>query len=278
MISSRIAYTAFVAFVSAVLTLIVVNLVQGSPEQLTVANSASPDSPVYTVDQVAAHNNASSCWKIIEGGVYDLTEYLPNHPTDEETFARWCGREATSAWQDQGNGRAHSPRAAARLENYRIGTIEATPAASGPAEASPATVTTIATTPDHRLGQMMLGLAPGTYLDGTYRGNFSDRGQMQVGLQFKLERGALRDISYRHLYYQGQNYLELVEGADKYPVLRQYQQAAKWLEGQPLSAIFRLYDPKDVVEDIDGYSGATLRGNKVISAFRDGLNRGVYSW
>lgn len=124
MTSSRIAYTAFVAFVSVVLTLIVVYLIQGSPEQVTMADKASSDATVYTIDQVAEHNNASSCWKIIEGGVYDLTTYLPDHPTDEETFTRWCGREATPAWQDKGNGRSHSPRAAARLENYRIGVID----------------------------------------------------------------------------------------------------------------------------------------------------------
>lgn len=276
MTSSRIAYTAFVAFVSVVLTLILVHLVQGSPEQVTMADKASSNSRVYTIDQVAEHNNASSCWKIIEGGVYDLTAYLPDHPTDEEIFTRWCGREATPAWQDKGNGRPHSPRAAARLENYRIGVIDPrtlVSAAIAP-DAAPATASTV----DSRFGQMLLGLAPGNYLNGTYRGNFSDRGQVQVGLQFRVEQGALRDISYRHLSYRGQDYLKLDEGTEEYPVLRQYQQALEWLEGQPVSAIFRLYEPADVVDDIDAYSGATLRANKVISAFRDGLNRGVYSW
>jgi hypothetical protein len=67
-------------------------------------------------------------------------------------------------------------------------------------------------------------------------------------------------------------------GVGAYPVLRQYQQITERLEGEPMEAIFRLYEPENVVDDIDGYTGATLRGAKVISAFRDGLNRGVYSW
>ncbi|MFO7704651.1 MAG: hypothetical protein R6V43_05890, partial [Halopseudomonas sp.] len=63
-----------------------------------------------------------------------------------------------------------------------------------------------------------------------------------------------------------------------YPVLRQYQQITERLDGAPVTAIFQLYQPADLVDDIDGYAGATLRGAKVLSAFRDGLNRGVYRW
>lgn len=277
MTSNRIAYTGFVAFVSVLLTLVVVNMVQSSPESQPASNNGDGET-VYRLDQVAEHNSASSCWKVIEGVVYDLTGYLPEHPTDEETFTRWCGKEATAAWQDKGDGRSHSPRAAARLEEYRIGVIERGDSVSAPGPSVSASADTTSDSIDSRSGQMMLGLAPGNYLDGTYRGNFSDRGEMQVGLQFKVEQGVIRDVSYRHLFYRGQDYLEMDEQAELYPVLRQHQQAIEALEGEPLSAIFRLYEPEEVVDDIDGYTGATLRANKVLSAFRDGLNRGVYRW
>ncbi|NMT62099.1 cytochrome b5 domain-containing protein [Marinobacter orientalis] len=127
MTSNRIAYTGFVAFVSVLLTLVVVNMVQRSPDSQPAdedGDKGGNGETVYRLDQVAEHDSASSCWKVIDGVVYDLTGYLPSHPTEEETFTRWCGKEATSAWQDKGNGRPHSPRAAARLESYRIGVIE----------------------------------------------------------------------------------------------------------------------------------------------------------
>lgn len=279
--SNRIAYTAFVAFVSVVLTLVVVNMVQSSPESQPAddgVNTNSDGETVYRLDQVAEHNSASSCWKVIEGVVYDLTEYLPTHPTEEETFTRWCGKEATSAWQDKGNGRPHSPRAAARLESFRIGVIEGGGSVSASVEPESPFTGATADTVDSRSGQMMLALAPGNYLEGTYRGNFIDRGQIQVSLQFRLENGHIKAMSYRHLFYGDENYLTMEEGAELYPVLRQYQQIIERLDGAPLNAIFRLYQPENVVDDIDGYSGATLRGAKVLSAIRDGLNRGVYSW
>lgn len=275
MTSNRIAYTGFVAFVSVVLTLVVVNMVQGSPESAPASQGANGET-VYQPEQVAEHNSANSCWKVIEGVVYDLTEYLPDHPTEEETFTRWCGKEATAAWLDKGNGRPHSPRAEARLENYRIGVIEGGAASSAPEQTTPATAKPEAV--DHRLGQLMLGMAPGNYLDGTYRGNFIDRGHVQVSLQFRLEAGHIKAMSYRHLFYRDEDYLTMDDTAELYPVLRQYQQIAERLEGEPAAAIFRLYEAENVVDDIDGYSGATLRGAKVLSAFRDGLNRGVYSW
>lgn len=61
-------------------------------------------------------------------------------------------------------------------------------------------------------------------------------------------------------------------------MLVQYRQISERLEGELLSRIFALYDPESLVDDVDGFTGATLRGSKVISAIRDALNRGVYQW
>ncbi|MDX1552485.1 MAG: hypothetical protein R3198_07685, partial [Marinobacter sp.] len=64
--SNRIAYTGFVAFVSVVLTLVVVNMVQSSPESQSADDSVNTNSDangdgetVYRLDQVAEHNSAS---------------------------------------------------------------------------------------------------------------------------------------------------------------------------------------------------------------------------
>ncbi len=116
----------------------------------------------------------------------------------------------------------------------------------------------------------------GPYPDGRYRGVFSDGGDQQVGIQFHLEDGNFTDLSFRRLDYANIDFMDIDEDEDMYPVLLQHQQVLEYLEGQPLEAAFDLYEPGEFVEDIDTYTGATLRANKVLSAIRDGLNRGIY--
>ncbi len=117
---SRIAHTVFVAFISAIVTLWVVARVQGPPADKPEADVE----PQYSLAEVADHDSADSCWKVIDGVVYDFTDYYPDHPTADEVFLRWCGREASEAWHDKGGGRGHSPRAEGMLEDYRIGILK----------------------------------------------------------------------------------------------------------------------------------------------------------
>lgn len=116
----------------------------------------------------------------------------------------------------------------------------------------------------------------GDYADGRYRGTFGDRGDQQVSIQFELQNNTYRNVRYRHLYYGGTDYRQLDSDADLYPVVTQHEQIADYLEGKPLSAIFDLYNPANVIDDIDGFSGATVRANKVLSAIMNALSRNVY--
>lgn len=118
--------------------------------------------------------------------------------------------------------------------------------------------------------------ATGEYDDGTYRGTYHDSGVMQVNVQFRLTGDEISDVRYRHLYYSDVDYLALEEGDVFHGIKLQHEQVAEYLEGKPVSAIYDLYEPGDFVEDVDSFSGATIRGNKLFSAFQDALNRGVY--
>lgn len=115
------------------------------------------------------------------------------------------------------------------------------------------------------------------YDNGRYRGVFGDRGDDQVSIQFHIEDGVLTDLSYRHLYHSGNDYREMEEGDPLYGVVEQHDQILEHLEGQPVEAIFELYEPANFVDDIDGFTGATIRGTKILSAMVDGLNRGLYT-
>lgn len=112
----------------------------------------------------------------------------------------------------------------------------------------------------------------GEYEDGRYRGHFAG----QVVVQFNVENGNIKGINFRKLNHLDNVYTKMVEGDPLYPVVKQHEQMKEYFEGKPLSQIFDLYKPGNFIDDVDGFSGATVRGAKVLSAIIDGLNRGIY--
>jgi cytochrome b involved in lipid metabolism len=50
---------------------------------------------VFTVDEVATHNTEDSFWMIIDGHVYDLTNFLAMHPGGEVVLKPFAGKDAT---------------------------------------------------------------------------------------------------------------------------------------------------------------------------------------
>lgn len=75
----------------------------------------------YPLADIASHNREEDCWMVIEGQVYDITAYLPDHPSEPEFILPWCGKDATQAWLTKNRNKLHSARASALLEKYRIG-------------------------------------------------------------------------------------------------------------------------------------------------------------
>jgi cytochrome b involved in lipid metabolism len=73
--------------------------------------------------ELAQHSLPSDCWMAIRGNVYDLTSYLPNHPSPPDIVLPWCGKDATEAYNTKTKGRPHSSYADELLANYRIGTL-----------------------------------------------------------------------------------------------------------------------------------------------------------
>lgn len=77
----------------------------------------------YTPAELAKHTTAANCWMAIRGGVYDLSAYLPAHPSPPELVVPWCGREATEAYRTKTKGRSHAPFADELLARYKIGKL-----------------------------------------------------------------------------------------------------------------------------------------------------------
>nr|VWP00836.1 Uncharacterized protein [Ganoderma boninense] len=53
----------------------------------------------YSLDEVSKHNSSSSCWVIISNKVYDVTDFLPDHPGGTKIILKYAGKDATSAYE-----------------------------------------------------------------------------------------------------------------------------------------------------------------------------------
>ena len=113
----KLTFTAFVAFCSFIATVLALGVLV--PER-GIADHG--ELPAISAAELAEHDHEASCWMAIEGKVYDLTDYLPAHPTPLAIMLPWCGREATEGMRTKGYGRDHSPAAWSMLDDYLVGT------------------------------------------------------------------------------------------------------------------------------------------------------------
>ena len=86
-------------------------------------NAAIAVDKLISPTELAKHNAADNCWVVIRGNVYDLSAYLPEHPSQPDILLPWCGKEATEAYNTKTKGRPHSPYADELLVKYRIGIL-----------------------------------------------------------------------------------------------------------------------------------------------------------
>ncbi|KAF2196087.1 hypothetical protein GQ43DRAFT_485222 [Delitschia confertaspora ATCC 74209] len=52
-----------------------------------------------TGDEVAKHNSRESCWVIVQGRAYDVTEFLPEHPGGPKIILKYAGKDATEEFE-----------------------------------------------------------------------------------------------------------------------------------------------------------------------------------
>jgi len=90
----------------------------------TPAASATPTPAAttagYTMAQVSANNSAKSCWAVIEGSVYNLTNWINSHPGGSGAILSLCGTEATSSFKGK---HGNQSRPAAQLSGYLLGVL-----------------------------------------------------------------------------------------------------------------------------------------------------------
>ncbi|RKP04097.1 hypothetical protein CXG81DRAFT_8776 [Caulochytrium protostelioides] len=77
---------------------------------------------LYTRAEVESHSNASSCWIILSGKVYDITPFLFDHPGGEEILIQFGGQDVTEVMRDEAE-HVHSESAYEMLAQYYLGDV-----------------------------------------------------------------------------------------------------------------------------------------------------------
>jgi cytochrome b involved in lipid metabolism len=98
-------------------------------EEISMQTDAEQAEPI-TPQEVAQHASANDCWTIIDGTVYDITQYVPRHPGGNEILQA-CGTDGSSLFKTRktqegesvGSGTPHSSNASQQLEAFKIGVV-----------------------------------------------------------------------------------------------------------------------------------------------------------
>lgn len=76
-----------------------------------------------TMEEVAKHRTKESCWIVIAGKVYDITEFILVHPGGPRALLSMGGKDATRMFRDVIR---HTDFAEAEKEKYLVGALEPT--------------------------------------------------------------------------------------------------------------------------------------------------------
>jgi hypothetical protein len=91
-----------------------------SAQAPTQAPSEAPVASVLSLELVAQHAAPESCWSVVNGNVYDLTDWIARHPGGSGNIIRMCGIDATADFDRQHGGQG---RPESELKAYLLGAL-----------------------------------------------------------------------------------------------------------------------------------------------------------
>ena len=92
-----------------------------SPQPEATTTPVVTEQKTYTLEEVAAANNKTKCWSVINGTVYDLTAWISEHPGGEKRILSICGKDGTAAFDGQHGGQSSIMEI---LNGFKIGTLQ----------------------------------------------------------------------------------------------------------------------------------------------------------
>ncbi|XP_018574981.1 cytochrome b5-like [Anoplophora glabripennis] len=89
------------------------------PYASTTSTSIFEDYKTFSLEEVSWHDTLGDCWIIIYDRIYDVTDFLQEHPGGADILLDYAGRDATVAFRGSG----HSSHAIRTLERFCIGEL-----------------------------------------------------------------------------------------------------------------------------------------------------------
>jgi cytochrome b involved in lipid metabolism len=210
------------------LAVIIVSLISIAPANAASSGGGSAPAPAQkpvstnlplTLDEVKKHNSAGDCWSIIDGNVYDLTNWVESHPGGKERITAICGKDGTSSFLGK---HSNSNSAKSQLTRFELGKLAAAATAATPTPTTQATkqLSVFLSEADALIKQKnftaalnLLKQADSTYANNADVNNllgFSSRNLKQFSASARYYQKALR-INPNHLgalEYQGELFLQ----------------------------------------------------------------------
>lgn len=103
---------------------VLINLLTKTPPHQSLASpSVVAVSSEYKLADVTKHASVRDCWTAINDKVYNITDYIPNHPGGSRIIQA-CGKDATNLFTGRSAiGRMHSQIAQQILTEYKVGNL-----------------------------------------------------------------------------------------------------------------------------------------------------------
>ena len=79
---------------------------------------------ILTAEDVEEHASPRSCWVTRDGKVYDVTEFLPDHPGGDDLILKYAGKDVGEIMKDS-TEHDHSNSAYNMLDEFIIGRLGA---------------------------------------------------------------------------------------------------------------------------------------------------------
>lgn len=93
----------------------------GIPSTLdTKTGIVTPGVATFNLNDIAKHNNHSSCYTVVRGSVYDLTLFVTEHEGGDQPILSMCGHDGTDSFMNQHAGKQKIMRILAR---FKIGVL-----------------------------------------------------------------------------------------------------------------------------------------------------------
>lgn len=94
-----------------------------APSTAATGATAAPGASAaagFTLADVQAHSTPADCWTVVNGTVYDVTDWITRHPGGPGVIKAMCGTDATSSFQDQHKGQGEPNQ---ELASFEVGPL-----------------------------------------------------------------------------------------------------------------------------------------------------------